>query len=62
MLLKTCYLLLYFLSNVESEFILFQHQTVARDFKSSNRNATGVQKSNEYRDYRVLINTSCICV
>ena len=47
MLLKTWFLLLYLFSNVKSELIylhqlVLQHQTVTRDFKSSNRNATGL--------------------
>ena len=47
MLLKTWFSLLYLFSNVESELIYFiqlvsQHQTAARDFKSPNRNASGV--------------------
>ena len=47
MLLKTWVLLLYLFNYFKSELIHFiqlvsQHQTVARDFKSSNRNATGV--------------------
>ena len=45
MQLKTWFLLLYLFSNVKSELIylhqlVLQHQTVTRDFKSSNRNAT----------------------
>ena len=47
MLLKTWVLLLYLFNYFKSELIHFiqlvsQHQTVARDFKFSNRNATGV--------------------
>ena len=47
MLLKTCFLLLYLFSNIKSELIYLiqlvsQHQSDARDFKPSNRNATGV--------------------
>ena len=46
-LLKTRTLLLYLFRNVESELIyviqlVSQHEIVPRDFKSSNRNATGV--------------------
>ena len=49
MLLKSWFLLLYLFSNAKSESIYFnqpvsQYQTVTRDFKSSHRNATGVQK------------------
>ena len=44
---KTWFLLLYLFSNVKSDLIYFiqlilQHQTVAREFESSNRNGTGV--------------------
>ena len=47
MLHKTWFLLLYLFSNVELELIYFiqlvsQHKTVARYFKSSNRNTIGV--------------------
>ena len=46
-LIKTSFLWHLLLSNVESELIYFiqlvsQHQIVSRDFKSSNRNVTGV--------------------
>ena len=37
-----------------------QNQTVARDFKPSNRDAAGVWKCEEYRNYWVLINASWI--
>ena len=47
MLVKTWLLLLDLFHNVESELdiyfqLVLKHETVARDFESSNRNATGV--------------------
>ena len=65
MLLRTWFLLIYLFSNVKSELIYFiqlvsKHQTFARDFKSSNRNAAGVWKGDKYRNNWVLINASWI--
>ena len=67
MLFKAWVLLLLFFSNDKPELIYFttwfqKNRAVARDFKSSNRNATGVWKCDEYRNYWVLINTSWICL
>ena len=47
MLLKTWVLLLYLFSNVKSELLYFiqsvsQHQKAVADFKSSNRDVSGV--------------------
>ena len=66
MLHKNWFLLVYLFLNVKAVLIYFiqqvsQHQTVVRDFKPSNRNATWVYKCNEYRNYWVLINISWIC-
>ena len=65
--LKTWLLFLYLYSNYRPELIyisqlVLQQQTVARDFKSSNRNATGLSKCDKYRNYWVLFNASWICL
>ena len=49
MLIKTWFLLFYLFKNADTELIysiqlVWQHQTVARDSKSSNRNATRVTR------------------
>ena len=57
----------YLFSNVELELIyhiqlVSQHYIVTIDFKSSNRNAIGVSKCGEHRNYCILINFSYICL
>lgn len=67
MLLKTSVVMVYLFSSVEPELIYFvqlvlQLQTVASGFKSSNGNANGVWKYDEYRNYWVLTDSSWICL
>ena len=50
-LLKTWFLLFHLFSYYSSDL------TVARDFSSLNRNATGISKCNEHRKYWALINS-----
>lgn len=67
MLLKTSLVMVYLFSSVEPELIYFvqlvlQLQTVASGFKSSNGNANGIWKYDEYRNYWVLTDSSWICL
>ena len=67
MLLKTSVVMVYLFSSVEPELIYFvqlvlQLQTVASGFKSSNGNANGIWKYDEYRNYYVLTDSSWICL
>lgn len=67
MLLKTSVVMVYLFSSVEPELIYFvqlvlQLQTVASGFKSSNGNANGIWKYDEYRNYWVLTDSSWICL
>ena len=53
---EQCQIRIYFIQLVS------QHQTVAIDFKSSNKNAAGGQKRNEHRNYWILIKASWVFI